>query len=76
MKRDDMNRLVSKELEHIPRGFTQQNLFRATYNMIRRHDLSENPTTPARESLDRALEQDKQTFPGFSPVYDQAFFQI
>lgn len=76
MKRDEMNRLVSKELEHIPRGVSRQNLFRATYNMIRRHDLAENPATLARESLRRALERNRQTFPGFLPVYDREFFQI
>lgn len=63
MKRDDMNRLVSKELEHIPRGVVEQNLFRATYNMIRRHDLAENSATPATESLRRVLNKTERLFP-------------
>lgn len=78
MKRDELNRKVSEELEHIPRikGVLEQNLFRSAYNQIRRHDLSVNPVIPASESFNRALEQARQGNPSFSPVYDRDFFSI
>ena len=76
MKRDDMNRLVNKELEYIPRGVSPQSVFRMTYNIVRRQDLGINPATPASESLRRALEYSRKTFPGFSPNCDREFFQI
>ena len=76
MKREELDRKVGEELEHIPRikGNLNQNLFRSAYNMIRRHDLAVNPATPASESFNRALEQAKQDNPSFSPVCDRDFF--
>ncbi len=74
MKREELNTKVGEELEHIPRGQLTQNLFRAAYNMIRRHDLCVNPATPASESFNRALEEVRQNDASFSPVYDTDFF--
>ncbi len=78
MKREELNRKVGEELEHIPRieGELKQNLFRSAYNQIRGHDLAVNPAIPASESFNRALEQARQGNPSFSPVYDRDFFTI
>jgi len=76
MKREEMNQKVPNELKHIPRikGYLEQNLFRSGYNFIRRHDLAQNPTTPASLSFGKMLEEVRKTNPSFLPIYDRDFF--
>ena len=79
MKREELTRKVSEELRHIPRSIirgSSQNMLRACYNGIRRHDLSLNPASPAKASLPKATEVVSKNDPDFSPVYDRDFFQI
>ncbi len=76
MKREEMNRTIGDELEHIPqfaRG-TDQNLFRAVYNMIRRHDLGQNPAFSRSASLENALKEMRTLKPNFVPEYESDFF--
>ena len=77
MKKEKMNAMVNEELSHIPKGsisaFPQRKL-RLEYNMQRRHDLAENPYTPARESLLSAIERVKKNHPDFVPSFDRDFF--
>jgi len=77
MKEEEMNQKVTNELnKHIPRikGYLQQNLFRSAYNMVRRHDLAQNPATPPSLSFHKALEEVIKTNPSFVPIYDRDFF--
>jgi hypothetical protein len=78
MRREALNQKVSEELSHIPRikGCIEQNLLRAAYNMVRRHDLATNPMTPAAVSLKKALELVKRDSPDFPYRYDRKFFQM
>jgi len=78
VKRDELNERVGAELERTPpgqRGSTQ-NFFRAAYNMMRRHDLSVNPTTPLGASFERALKEVRKTSPDFVPISDRQFFGV
>lgn len=77
MNREEMGEKIDGELRHISRSSngSRQNMLRAAYNMIRRHDLALNPHSPAQESLMRAIEQLKKTAPEFSPLYDKNFFE-
>jgi hypothetical protein len=76
MKREVMNQMVKNELKHIPyiKGNLEQNLFRAAYNMVRRHDLAQNPATPPSLSFGKALKEVRKTNPSFMPIYDRDFF--
>lgn len=78
MNKDEMNRKIAEELDRIPRvkGDLPQNMFRAAYNSVRRHDLAVNPGTPAGLSLKKTLEQAKEMNPHRSPRYDQEFFGV
>lgn len=76
IKREEMNQKVANELKHIPHinGNLEQNLFRSGYNMMRRHDLAQNPVTPLSLSFRKALEEVRKTNPSFMPIYDRDFF--
>lgn len=76
MKRDELNKKVAEELKRIPRGSFDQNMLRAYYNAMRRHDLSLSPACPARDTLVRAVELIRKGKPDFLPTYDRDFFQI
>ena len=41
MKKEELNRKVIEELQHIPRGSFDQNMLRAYYNGMRRHAAAE-----------------------------------
>ncbi len=77
MKREEMKEKIDGELRHITRSFrgSNQNMLRAAYNMIRRHDLALNPHCPAQESLMKSIEQLRGTHPEFSPLYDKSLFE-
>ena len=76
MKREEMLKRIDEELKHIPRSFkgSNQNMLRASHNLIRRHDLSLNSALPAKETRIRAIETIKKYKPDFSPIYDREFF--
>ena len=78
MKREEMNRIVQSELKHIPRGLrgSTQNILRLYYNSLRRHDLSINSKTTAKESLEKILEYLRKDYPGYSFQYDIEFFMV
>ncbi len=78
MKREEMREKINEELNHIPRvkGWLDQNMLRSGYNMIRSHDLSQNPASPANNSLVKAIEELRKSNPDFSPIYDRDFFHI
>jgi len=74
MKKDELNKKVNEELQHIPRGSLDQNMLRAYYNGMRRHDLSLTPVSPAKDSLLKAIETLRKNKPDFLPIYDRDFF--
>jgi len=77
MKREELNKKVTEELEHIPkdlRGSTQNEL-RMLYNLIRRRELGQNPASSAKGSLLKAIETLRKDKPDFSPIYDRDFFR-
>lgn len=76
MKREEMQQKVANELKHIPhiKGNLEQNLFRSGYNMVRSHDLAQNPATPPSLSFGKVLEEVRRTNPSFLPIYDRDFF--
>jgi hypothetical protein len=76
MKRGELNKKVSEELSHIPRGSFDQNMLRMCYNGMRRHDLGLNSVLPANNTLLKAIEWVRKDKPDFSPIYDREFFQI
>ena len=78
MKREEMRKKINEELKHIPRSFkgSDKNYFRLYYNGIRMTDLSQNPASPAKETLIRAVETMRKDKPDFSPSYDRDFFSL
>ena len=76
VKREEMNRIVQSELKHIPRGLrgSTQNILRLYYNSIRRHDLSINSKTTAKESLEKALEYLRKQYPDYLFRFETEFF--
>lgn len=74
MRSEELNKKVAEELKHIPTGSFGQNMLRAHYNAVRRHDLSLNPALPARDTLLKAIEIVKRHMPDFLPMYDRDFF--
>jgi len=77
MKREQLNRIVGDELDHIPRGpkGSAQNEFRLVYNRRRRVDLGRDPSTPRKESVQRAAQSVTAYNPGFEPEYDTQYFE-
>lgn len=76
MKKTELDRLVSEELQHIPRidEGSDQNALRMMYNMIRRRELGRRPAAPRAESLGLAVRAVQQSDPVFSPKYDAYYF--
>ena len=74
MNKSKRNRMVNDELKQIPQGSTYQNMLRAGYHNIRRHELIRNPELPAKNSLMSAIQTVKQGKPDFLPIYDKGFF--
>jgi hypothetical protein len=62
---------VLAELEHIPRGDFNQNLFRALYEQRRLHVLSRRATErlSAHEVVERAAAAVREHEPAFEPQY-------
>jgi hypothetical protein len=76
VNRGERNKKVAEELKYVPQGSVYQNMFRAGYHNMRRHELSQNPATPAKDTLLRALETVRKDKPDFLPMYDKDFFHV
>jgi len=78
MKRDELNKKVTEELEHIPKDLkgSTQNELRMLYNLIRRRELGRNPASLAKDSLVKAIEAVKKDKPDFLAIYDREFFSV
>jgi hypothetical protein len=76
--RDEIEGIVSSELEHIPRGLrgSSQNMLRMLYNMLRRHSLTISIIPPTKEEVLReAVNAVREEDPDFTPEYDKDFFE-
>jgi hypothetical protein len=71
-----MNRIVKRELNHIPRGEKRslQNFLRFSYNALRRKHLTLRKTRD--ETLRELVEKIKKAYPDFVPLYDKNYFKI
>lgn len=70
MNRDELNRRVTEELKHIPKGLrgSTQNELRMLYNLIRRRHLSVNPALPTKDTLIKAIETLRKDKPDFFQI--------
>jgi len=75
-EREFMNRIVKRELNHIPRGEkgSIQNFLRFSYNALRRQHLTLRKTRDA--TLKELIEKIKRAYPDFTPLYDKNYFRI
>jgi hypothetical protein len=78
LQRENMNALIRKELEHIPRGMRRspQNEFRWLYPIIRRKHLSKSATIPRDVTLVEAISSMRKSprHEEFEPEYDRDYF--
>ena len=78
MRRDEMNRVLDEELDHIPRGprRSAQNLLRAVYRMRRANSLGRKADgDPGRGAvLADAIEAVRGPEPGAELRYDATYF--
>lgn len=66
---------VAEELEHIPRGSFEQNMFRGFFQSLRMNSLGKNPQySDVKEVLNACLKALKKSYPNFEPDYDKKFF--
>jgi len=74
--KESMNRIVARELEHVPGGVkgSVQNFLRFSYNALRRQHLTLRKTRD--ETLKELIEKIKKAYPDFSPLYDKDYFKI
>jgi hypothetical protein len=75
-ERNFMNRIVKRELKHIPRGEkgSLQNFLRFSFNALRRKHLTLRKTRD--ETLKELIEKIKKANPDFIPKYDKDYFKI
>ena len=75
-KRDFMNRILKRELKHIPRGKkgSLQNFLRFSYNALRRKHLTLRKTRD--ETFKELVKKVKKAYPDFIPLYDKDYFKI
>jgi Mn-dependent DtxR family transcriptional regulator len=76
--RDEIEKIVGPELEHIPRGArgSSQNMLRMLYNMLRRHSLTISATPQTKEEVLReAVNAVREEDPDFTPEYEKDFFK-
>jgi hypothetical protein len=75
-ERNFMNRIVKRELKHIPRGEkgSLQNFLRFSYNAFRRRHLTLRKTRDY--TLKELIKKIKKTYPDFIPNYDKNYFKI
>ena len=75
-ERKFMNRIVKRELKHIPRGEkgSLQNFLRFSYNALRRQHLTLRKTRDV--TLKELIEKIKKAYPDFVPRYDKSYFNI
>jgi hypothetical protein len=79
MDKQEIDKKVREEMLHISFNTANpwQRMLRALYNMLRRQDLTENPSAEPRESLMRCAAELSQSDPDFHPFdldFDTTYF--
>jgi len=76
LDRGFINRSVTWELRHIPRGDkgSLQNSLRFSYNILRRKHLALGKIR--HETLKELVEKMQRIHPDFAPVYDKEIFKL
>ncbi len=76
MKREELDRLTWKDLEHIARGAegSPQATLRMVYSAHRRGDLAHDPATQVGETLARSIATVDRFAHAFHADYDRAYF--
>jgi hypothetical protein len=74
MKRVEINELIKRELEYIPKGSkgSVQNRLRFQYSAFRRKGIIKGKSR--QECLKETIDQLKANNPEFQPEFDQSFF--
>jgi len=74
--RSFINRIIKRELKHIPRGDkgSLQNILRFSYNILRRKHLTQRKSR--HETLKELVERMQRIHPDFTPIYDKEIFKI
>ena len=77
MKKEEMNKRIRDEIEHIPRADkgSPQNTFRMMYNIHRRRDLARQADAPASRTLIKAMVSVTREYPRFSPSFRSDFLK-
>jgi len=80
MNKEEMDKLIGEELDHIPRGLrgSPQNLIRLYYSGMRKTSLRRDATTKTTKEdvLLQVINELKKNNPDFKPSYDPEFFVI
>ena len=76
LDRGYINRSVTWELRHIPRGETGslQNSLRFSYNILRRKHMALGKSR--HETLKELIEKMRKINPDFTPIYDKEAFRL
>lgn len=76
MKREELDRLVARDLDHITRGAkgSPQATLRMVYNAHRRSDLAKDPTASASRTLGRSIGAVVKRDGDFRPEFDSRYF--
>jgi len=79
MDKPEIDKILREEMLRISFNTINpwQRMFRALYNMVRRQDLTQNPSTERRKSLMTCVEELKQSNPDLNPIdldFDTAYF--
>ena len=70
MDKQELNKIVREDMLHISFNTANpwQRMLRTLYNMVRRQDLNQNPSSKPRESLMKCVEELRQSNPDFNPI--------
>lgn len=76
MKREQLDSLVWRDLEHIARGEkgSLQSALRMVYNAHRHGDLTHDPASLASDTLERSIASVHRFSNAFHASYDRAYF--
>jgi len=76
MKKEEMTKIVSEELEHIPKvyGSNEQAELRAVYNMSRRNGLKNGVSK--EKTLRSSIEFIRKSNSSWMPSFDKEFFNL
>jgi hypothetical protein len=74
----EMRETVREELKHVPRGDSEQNMFRASYQIMRMNSMGKKAQLPNSKQvvLKSCIDHYKKTTPNFTPQFDEAYFHL